>query len=527
MSIITAIKEWVKRMITRSAVKSAYGCDTAITDNFVTVINDWARMYAGRAEWVDNDSVHSLRIEQSITREFANTILNEMTAKVSNDKLNGIYKSAVKDINKNFQRGLATGAMVIKPLGEDKVQFVSQDNFVPIEYDVNGRLIKVIFPEVKQTGENQYFTRLEFHSLDYEKGLTITNRAFLSHSRNELGREIPLESIDEWAGLTPEIAYPAMLRPAFGYYVNPIDNTIDNSHGGVSIFEPARSLIRLADIQFGRLDWEFESGERAIHVDELALKTSKDGKVLDVPHLNKRLFRGLNISGGTSSGDFFEEFSPTLRQADYLAGLDAYKREIEFAVGLSYGDISDPQSVDKTATEIKSSKQRKFDTVTAIQNNLKVCLDDLVYALAFYNGLTRSGYEFTVNFEDSILADDETKRASDRQDVSMGVMPLWEYRMRWYGEDEKTAKEMTAGDNAEVLGDDLSAINIPQKSAPDNSAAEVQGKSLNGAQTQSLIAIMAQFSSGQITEGQAIKLISTAIGISKDEARAILKGDLE
>ena len=33
----------------------------------------------------------------------------------------------------------------------------------------------------------------------------------------------------------------------------------------------------------------------------------------------------------------------------------------------------------------------------------------------------------------------------------MGVMSLWEYRMKWYGEDEKTAKEMTAGDNVEVV----------------------------------------------------------------------------
>lgn len=55
-------------------------------------------------------------------------------------------------------------------------------------------------------------------------------------------------------------------------------------------------------------------------------------------------------------------------------------------------------------------------------------------------------------------------------------------------------------------------------------AAEVQGKSLNGAQTQSLIAIMSQFSGGAITEGQAARLISTAIGISIADAREILNG---
>lgn len=55
---------------------------------------------------------------------------------------------------------------------------------------------------------------------------------------------------------------------------------------------------------------------------------------------------------------------------------------------------------------------------------------------------------------------------------------------------------------------------------------EVQGKSLNVAQTQSLIAIMAQFTAGALSEGQAVNLISTAIGISKAEARAILNGEV-
>lgn len=57
--------------------------------------------------------------------------------------------------------------------------------------------------------------------------------------------------------------------------------------------------------------------------------------------------------------------------------------------------------------------------------------------------------------------------------------------------------------------------------------AEVQNKQLNGAQTQSLIAIMSQFSAGDITEGQAVNLIAAAIGISKDDARKLLNGEME
>lgn len=55
----------------------------------------------------------------------------------------------------------------------------------------------------------------------------------------------------------------------------------------------------------------------------------------------------------------------------------------------------------------------------------------------------------------------------------------------------------------------------------------MSGKQLNGAQTQSLIAIMAQFSSKEISEGQAVNLIAAAIGISKEDARKLLNGDME
>ena len=48
--------------------------------------------------------------------------------------------------------------------------------------------------------------------------------------------------------------------------------------------------------------------------------------------------------------------------------------------------------------------------------------------------------EFVCKFNDSILTDEESERQQDRQDVSMGAMSLVEYRMKWYNEDENTAK---------------------------------------------------------------------------------------
>lgn len=102
-----------------------------------------------------------------------------------------------------------------------------------------------------------------------------------------------------------------------------------------------------------------------------------------------------------------------------------------FSVCLSYGDLSDVADVDKTATEAKIAKKRKFNMVAAIQSNLKDCLEDLVYALAFYNAMLRSGYEFSCTFKDSILEDEATERENDRADVALGAIPMKNWKIWW------------------------------------------------------------------------------------------------
>ena len=47
----------------------------------------------------------------------------------------------------------------------------------------------------------------------------------------------------------------------------------------------------------------------------------------------------------------------------------------------------------------------------------------------------------TIAFDDSIIEDKTTERQSDRQDVSMGVMSLAEYRAKWYGETPEQAQK--------------------------------------------------------------------------------------
>lgn len=447
--IFERIKDFIKgafeKMFTKQEIKRIVGTDAVITDAMLLKIKEWRDMLSGNAEWI-NEDVESLRLERGICREFAFTVTGEMESKVSNEALDELYQKAITNLCENFQDGLALGSMIIKPLGGSKVEFVPADRFIPLAFDDEDNLVKVCFIDTKYIADDNIYYRFEKHNFS-DGVLTISHKAFHSHSAGALGTVCSLAEVEEWANYPEEISY-TVDRPIYGFYKNPLPNDIDRSPCGVSIFECERSSIKKADKQYGRLDWEFESGERAIYADVTAFGTVGGKKAL--PKLKGRLYKAVDIAAGDGK-DLFETFSPEFRDTAIRSGLEEFKRNIEFGVGLAYGDLSTPQLVEKTAAEVITSKQRKYSTVNAIQKKLKTCLEGLVFGLAFMNGLTRSGYEFTCNFEDSILTDDETRRAIDRQDVSMGAMQLWEYRMKWYGEDENTAKKMTESEKAEVI----------------------------------------------------------------------------
>lgn len=429
----------IMRMFGYTTLKNIVGKDITLSDRMIDAINEWKRMLNGEADWI-TDYVESLKIEEGICREFADATLIEMETRVSIDSLDKKYQKAIVDLNENMQEGLGLGSFVLKPIGNSGSEFVSADKFVPITFGDDGKPLDIGFLTVKRVGQNDYFTRFERHYFT-NGNLTIENKCFHSQDPSDIGQTCSLEEVPEWATINPgPVIYPGMQQMDFGYYRNPIKNRIDGSACGVSIFEAAKGRIRKADIQGARLDWEYDSGERAIHVDDRALKKDRKTGRFGMAKLNKRLYRGLNLDDGKDK-ELYKEYSPEMRDEAYKRGLEEYKREIEFIVGLAYGDLSDAQEVEKTATEIKISKARKYNRVTAIQSNLEECLEDFAAGLAFYNGLYTSGYEFMCKFNDSILTDEESERQQDRQDVSMGVMSHLEYRMKWYNEDEETAAE--------------------------------------------------------------------------------------
>lgn len=454
--ILNYIKGVIGKMFSRGSIQDALNIDIAISSDMANAIELFEKIYTNEAPWLKEDEIESLELGSTIANEFTRLTTLEMKSEITGsaraDFLNKQYKKVKNKLNENLEIGNAIGGLVFKPYvkdGQIYVDLVKGSCFYPTEFNSSGDVVAGIFTSQLTKGNNIY-TRLEYHKF-YEKPLEnninyiIKNVAYKSNNISILGIKIDLTKIPEWEKIQEETAIRYVKMPLFSYYKPPVANNIDpESPIGVSVYARAINLIKEADRQWGRIVWEYESSERAVYVDELATKpTQKNDKRFNVNKLKGRLYKTLNT--GLPNTDFFKDYSPDIRDESYWKGLNKILQRIEFNVGLAYGTLSEPNIVDKTATEIKSSKQRSYATVSKMQENLQKALENLVYAMdvltTLYNLAPQGNYEISFNWDDSLVVDTEKEQILQMQEVNAGLRSKVKYMMFRYGLTEQQALE--------------------------------------------------------------------------------------
>lgn len=259
--------------------------------------------------------------------------------------------------------------------------------------------------------------------------------------------EIDISAVPKWKDLVAEMRIQGASKLPFGYFSVPVGNHVDSkSPLGVSVCSKGIDHIAEADTRYSQINWEYGSKETAVHIAESLLKYRPDTDSFEYPGGKDRLYRSVEYSMGVADKPLLDVFSPEIRDSSYYNGWNHLMRLIEFDCNLAYGTLSDPNNTDKTAEEVRASKQRSYSFVASCQTALQRALEDLVDAMSFwcdiYNLCPSGACRLSASWDDSIVVDSEKERESDRQDVAMGVMQTWEYRMKWYGEDEETAKRM-------------------------------------------------------------------------------------
>lgn len=429
----------------KNTIQSALGISTSASEAMSGAISLWSDMYRNSAPWL-SDKVHSLGLPAGIVAELSRLATIDMVSEITGSEraeyLNSIYQNFLIEKRKYVELALAKGGIIFKPFLSGKtvcVDFIQADSFIPVSFDSFGNLISVVFIDRITEGDT-YFTRLEYHRFE-DGNYVIENHAYKSSAYSDLGKEISLSSVSKWRDIEENVRISGLSAPLFAYFKTPFANGIDPySPLGVSAFSGVCDLICEADKQYSRLLWEFESGERALYLDNSAFRRDKSGKII-LP--DRRLYRTLSFDDS-----LFHDYSPTLRDTEILSGLNSIMRKIEFGCGLSYGTISDSTEKTRTAEEIRFSKQRSYSTVCDIQISLKNALLRLIDALndfvSLYNLAPRGEYCTSFDFDDSIVADRKTEFEEKMQLVNCGILLPYEFRMWYCGEDEGTAKSALA-----------------------------------------------------------------------------------
>lgn len=414
----------------------------------------WHDMYINQGFWLKQDII-SLRLPASIASELSRLVFSESEI-ITNQK--SPYRAMIDNFTSRladeFEIALALGGMMFKPYlshGKIEIDFIRADCFLPVAFAGN-TMTSAVFVSKKTVG-NVYFTLLEYHEFNAEyQTHTIRNKVCKSLNSESIGMECSFDEVSEWSGLVPEIVFKNIQKPLFSYFCVPFTNDIDlDSPLGISVYARAVDLIRQADEQWARIDWEFESKETALDVGMDMLKNDS------LPKRKNRIYRQYDVDN--LNGNFYNIFSPEIRDSAQFHYFNRILQRIEFNCGLAYGMLSDPQTVEKTAEEIKASKQRSYTHVSAIQKNLESAIYDLFYAVSVYakiGGISEIPAEITCTWGDSVLEDTEKEFQRRLQMVSAGILTKEKFISWYFGCSEQEALQYMpdmSNDNGLFSGD--------------------------------------------------------------------------
>ncbi|WP_395150405.1 hypothetical protein [uncultured Allofournierella sp.] len=190
-------------------------------------------------------------------------------------------------------------------------------------------------------------------------GFWLENRLFCRFGPHGFGRPAALDSLPETAGLPHRCWVPGVAGLGLVRMRLPLENCVDGSPDGVSVYAAAAGLIRNINRNERQLSREFDNGESRVFASADLLRRGKRGY-----ELPPGLFVGLDDDPETTG---LTVFSPQLRQESFLARKREYLRNIESVIGLKRGLLGEVEAAQRTATEVTSSQGDYSLTIQDLQ----------------------------------------------------------------------------------------------------------------------------------------------------------------
>ena len=434
-------------------------------------MNEWKSWYQGNVKGFHNYTVqngerqvkcrrYSLGMGKKLCEDWANLLMNEK-AKIT---LEGQKEQDFIDLvltENNFtvkanemqemKSALGTVAYVPRVIGQEisesgdivpgnasgiVLDYVTIENIYPLSWQ-NGYISECAFSSEVTRGGKDYLY-LQIHRREDNGNYVIENRIY-RYDNEQLADE-QLVNVKGFENIPPVVHTGSDKRQFVIDRPNIANNVNYLLPTGIAIYANAIDVLQGVDIAYDSYVNEFKLGKKRIMVKPSAAQYLDGTPAFDPDDVVFYV-----MPEDTEDGAVVTPIDMTLRTAEHNTGIQDQLNILSSKCG--FGETYyrfDGGSV-ATATQVISENSTMFRTIKKHEIVLEQALVELCRILlrlgntAMNAGLNED-VEISIDFDDSIIESKDTDFQRDMQMLNAGIMNDWEFRMRWFNEDEETAK---------------------------------------------------------------------------------------
>lgn len=423
---------------------------------------DWLSWYRGKVWGFHNYKIYngtnylelerkSLGMPKYVAEAWANLLMNERCDIILPDeekeKLDSIlyrtnfWQKANDGIEKSFALGLGALIVNVKNLGISESGKISKEKAeLTIDF-INETKLHPITIENKQITEcafvskNSDSTNIVVH-MKGESGLYVIHN-YVIDNKDRILEQYTFNT-------NSEIPWFFILRPNLS---SNFITEISDEEIGISIYANALDTFMAIDNKYDGFDLEYVLGRKRIFVSTEAWTIDKtNGNANRTFDPYDQLY--YHLPDNDDGKPLITEQSNDLRFDAYVRGINTELSYLSMKTGLGENFFRFEGGGIATATQVISENSTLFRNI----KKHEILIEDVLLRLTKVlmkasNDFTKLQFkelednEIRIQFDDSIFEDRNAEMERDRQDVQAGIMGVPEYREKWYGEDEDTAKE--------------------------------------------------------------------------------------
>ena len=444
---------------------------TTIPEEFYGKVAEWKSWYQGNVKGFHNYTIrngesvvsckrYSLGMGKKLCEDWANLLMNEkVKITLEGQKEQEFIDKVLTENNfcvkanemQEMKSALGTVAYVPRVVGQEisesgeivpgnasglVLDYVTIENIYPLSWQ-NGYISECAFSSAV-TRDGKDYVYLQIHRKEDNGNYVIENRIF--NNSSEMLSEERLENVKGFEKVPPLVHTGSSKRQFVIDRLNIANNYNYLLPTGISVYANAIDVMQGVDIAYDSYVNEFRLGKKRIMVKPSASKYLDGQPVFDT---NDVAFYVLPED--TGDGAIITPIDMTLRTAEHNTGIQDQLNILSSKCGFGETYYRFNGGSVATATQVISENSTMFRTIKKheiILNDVLVELCRILLRLgntAMNSGLDED-VEISIDFDDSIIESKEQDFQRDMQMLNAGIMNDWEFRMRWFNEDEETAK---------------------------------------------------------------------------------------